>query len=92
MIDRLTVERVAHLARLGLDPDEITALQAQLSRILEYVDVIAGAEEGPPGTDASHSPLRLRLDVVTPSLARAAALANARETEAGFVRVPAVLD
>jgi aspartyl-tRNA(Asn)/glutamyl-tRNA(Gln) amidotransferase subunit C len=83
---------VAHLARLGLDPDEITALQAQLSRILEFVEVIARAEDGVSSTAALASPLRLRRDVVTPSLSRADALANARETEAGFIRVPAVLD
>jgi aspartyl-tRNA(Asn)/glutamyl-tRNA(Gln) amidotransferase subunit C len=92
VIDRPTVERVAHLARLGLDPDEIVAIQTQLSRILDYVDVIAGAEGGSEHDDAPHPPLRLRPDDVTPSLSRADALANARETEAGFVRVPAVLD
>ncbi len=93
MIDRATVEHVARLARLGLSPDEIVLFGEQLSRILAYVEQIGDAapDEHAP---AHPSPARsaLRPDVVTASLDRDVALANAPEVEAGFVRVPAVLE
>jgi aspartyl-tRNA(Asn)/glutamyl-tRNA(Gln) amidotransferase subunit C len=91
MIDRATVQHVARLARLGLTDAEIEIFGPQLSRILAFVEHIGHATPDIAATP-NDPPLRLRPDEVRPSLDRDLALANAAVIEAGFVRVPPVLD
>ncbi|MGQ0550091.1 MAG: Asp-tRNA(Asn)/Glu-tRNA(Gln) amidotransferase subunit GatC [Armatimonadota bacterium] len=93
-IDRVTVEHVARLARLALSDEERERFAEQLGRILEYCALLdAQPLEGVPPT--SHvMPITnvLRDDVVTPSLSREEVLGQAPAHEAGFFRVPRVLD
>ncbi len=87
------VRKVAYLARLLLSEDEIAEMAAQLSRILEYMEILRGV-------DASHvepmaHPLELtnvfREDRVAPSLPREEALKNAPKHDGECYLVPAVL-
>lgn len=93
-LDRATVEHVARLARLALSDEEIERFAEQLDRILEYCALLdAQPIEGVPPT--SHViPITnvLRDDVVTPSLSREEVLGQAPAHEAGFFRVPRVLE
>lgn len=43
------VRKVAELARLALEPEEVDRLTADLSRILEHVDALSEAETGGEG-------------------------------------------
>lgn len=94
---RLTREQVLHvaeLAKLKLTDAEADLFQGQLSAMLAYAERLdeLDTESIPP--TAGVLPLRdvMRPDQVCPSYPRQAMLANAPETEDGFVRVKAVLD
>ncbi|MEO8084322.1 MAG: Asp-tRNA(Asn)/Glu-tRNA(Gln) amidotransferase subunit GatC [Ardenticatenales bacterium] len=82
------VDAVAALARLALTPDERARFSAQLSDVLAYVRQLADAPVESHGRIGQGEGARLREDVVTPSLPRDAAKANAADTYAGFFRVP----
>ena len=91
-ITREDVLHVARLARLEIPEDEIEAVQAQLSAILEAVGKVGELEL------ADVEPTSHPLDVVNawhedeprPSLPREEALANAPDPADGLFRVPAV--
>ncbi len=40
-IDKKTIEWIAGLARLRLDPDEEKQMETQLGKILDYMDILA---------------------------------------------------
>lgn len=40
MVDKKTVEYVAHLARIAISEEEKQSLAPQLSKILEYIDIL----------------------------------------------------
>ncbi len=93
---RLTREEVlyvASLARLGLADEEVSRLQDQLSSILEHVAVIErlDTEAIPPTAQVVSLSNIMREDVVTPSLASEAILANAPRRNDGFFEVHAIL-
>ena len=90
MIDREQVLHVARLARLELTDDEVERMSRELSAILDHIEVISELDlDGVPPTshvvDVSNA---LRPDVVTPSLPREVALANAPAVAGGGFRVP----
>ena len=92
-ITREEVAKVALLARLQLDDDEIDAMTAHLSRIVEYVEQLSELD-----TDAVE-PMAHAMDIanvfasdeVRASLDRGEALANAPNQDGEYYRVPAVL-
>lgn len=92
-LSRSDVEHVAHLARLGLAPDEIERLQGELNHILEQYAALARLETDaiPPTAQTIELENILRDDVVHPSLSQADALANAVATEGPFIVVPAII-
>jgi len=106
MLQPELVDRVADLARLALTDDERALMARQLGVILDYINQIESVgdgfshTDGPQGASASSpilvrrsgpSALALREDLVTPSLPRDVALANAPSVVAGQIRVPAFL-
>lgn len=87
------VLHVASLARLGLTEEEVSQLQTELSSILDHIAVLQRIDTSAISPTAQVNNLRnvLREDVVTPSLARDHALANAPRQQDGFIEVRAVL-
>jgi aspartyl-tRNA(Asn)/glutamyl-tRNA(Gln) amidotransferase subunit C len=91
-ITREDVLHVARLARLEVPEDEIEAVQAQLSAILEAVGKVGELDL------SDVEPTSHPLDIVNawdedeprPSLPRDEALANAPDPADGLFRVPAV--
>lgn len=89
-IDRDTVMRVAHLARLDLRPDEVDRLTGELGAILEAVSKVGELDlsDVPP---TSH-PLDLvnvwAEDEPRPSLPLEDVFANAAAREGDLFRVP----
>ena len=79
MIDREQVLHVARLARLELSDDEVGAMAAELSSILGHIEKISELDlEGvAPTSHVVEVQDALRPDVVTPSLPREVAFANA---------------
>jgi aspartyl-tRNA(Asn)/glutamyl-tRNA(Gln) amidotransferase subunit C len=90
---RSDVEHIAHLARLGLTPAELSLLEGQLNHILDQYAKLAELDTDaiPPTAQTIELENILRDDVVIPSLPVDEILRNAPESSGGFVVVPALL-
>jgi len=90
VIEREQVLHVARLSRLKLSEDEVSAMQGDMSSILDHVDRLSEIDvEGVEPT--SHVvPLEnvLRDDVPRPSLDRETSLSQAPDPSDGAFRVP----
>ena len=93
MIDREQVQKVAHLARLDLTPEEEEKFTSQLSSILEYFEQLSelDTDDVPPTTRAIDISNITRLDELQPDVEREALLNEAPEREDDFFRVPQIL-
>lgn len=92
-LSRADVEHVAHLARLGLDDDELGRLEGQLNHILDQYAILATVPTDHIAPTAQTIELEniLREDVAGPSLSPEDVLANAPAREGAFIVVPAIL-
>ncbi|MBD3368087.1 MAG: hypothetical protein GF405_07955 [Candidatus Eisenbacteria bacterium] len=89
-IGRDEVERAARLARLELDEATAARLVAELSRIVDYVDLLEEAV-GDAGELALSPPDAVRDDLPGATLEQSVALGNAARTRAGAFEVPGFL-
>ena len=93
-IDRNTVERVAHLARLRLGEGDAEAMQERLNEILGMVDRLQEADV--EGTEPMAHPLEvdqpLREDEVTEPSFRDKVMKLAPASEDGCFLVPRVIE
>jgi aspartyl-tRNA(Asn)/glutamyl-tRNA(Gln) amidotransferase subunit C len=85
------LHHIAELARLSLNPDEEKALAADISQILDYMEMLSGLDlpDLPPRPGIRSD--AWRDDCPEPSLDRADVLANAPQTESDQIVVPPVL-
>jgi aspartyl-tRNA(Asn)/glutamyl-tRNA(Gln) amidotransferase subunit C len=92
-ISRQDIEKVALLARLQLTDDELSRMTVELAQIVGYVDQLGEVDtEGiEPMAHAIETANVFRDDVVTASLPRDEALANAPHRDERGYLVPAVL-
>ncbi|MEA5419306.1 Asp-tRNA(Asn)/Glu-tRNA(Gln) amidotransferase subunit GatC [Spirulina sp. CCNP1310] len=92
-LDRAEVQKVAHLARLNLTPEEEIAFTTQLGSILDYFEQLSGLDtEGvAPTTRAIELSNVLRADELQPTVDREAMLQEAPAPEGDFFRVPQIL-
>lgn len=93
-IDKETVKRIAFLARIKVDEEELEPLARELSGILGWIEQLqrvdtAGVE---PMASAVHATLPLREDAVTDGGDRGRVLKNAPEAEDGYFTVPKVME
>ena len=89
------VEKIAHLARLGITDPEKPVYAANLSKIVEFVDQLARARTD--GVTPMAHPLegltqRLRADEVTEADGREKYQRNAAAVQAGLYLVPKVIE
>ena len=91
--DRKEVEELALLARLHLEPAELSNLEQDLGAILQHFSAIASVDttDVPPMTHAVPLDLRLRADEPAPSLSQADALKNAPAKQGDVFIVPAII-
>ena len=85
---------VAELARLHLPDDQAEATQADLERVLEYVQQLESVElpeDTEPFFGAIESVNAIRTDEVLPSTNRETILDNAPDSDGEFYKVPKVL-
>ncbi|MEE8369403.1 MAG: Asp-tRNA(Asn)/Glu-tRNA(Gln) amidotransferase subunit GatC [Dehalococcoidia bacterium] len=93
-LSREEVQHIAHLARVGIDEDEIARFGEHLSEILDYFQRLSQVDtEGVPPT-AHTLPLHniVRADEPQPSPDKEEILANAPHREEDFFRVNAILE
>lgn len=93
-VDKETLAKIAHLARLDVSPDEEAALLHSLNGVLTWMEQLnevdtTGVE---PLTHLSEELNVLRTDVVANQLPREQALANAPRQDGTFFLVPKVLE
>ncbi|HEV8077432.1 MAG TPA: Asp-tRNA(Asn)/Glu-tRNA(Gln) amidotransferase subunit GatC [Marinobacter sp.] len=93
-ISREDIEKVAVLARIRLDDEQIPALENDLSNILSLVDQLSAAntDNVEPLAHPLDAVQRLRADEVTESNQREAFQAIAPATENGLYLVPRVIE
>ena len=88
------VKRIAHLARIAVEEDEMPGYLQQLSNILGLVEEMQAVDTTgiEPMAHAQDVVLRLRDDVVTETDRHAAFQAIAPQVEAGLYLVPKVIE
>ena len=93
-VDAATVKRIARLARIRIEEDEVAGYQDELNAILGFVKQLAEANvEGvEPMTSVTPMQLRRRDDVVTDGGYPEQIVANAPLTEDNFFMVPKVVE
>ncbi len=93
-LDAATVRRIASLARIRVEDDELPRLQAELNGILGWIEQLNEVDiEGvEPLTGAVHMALKMREDVVTNGGYPEKILANAPERIGDFFAVPKVVE
>lgn len=92
-LTREEVLKVAKLARLEFNNDEIEKYQTELNEILNYIDMLneLDTENTKPLSQVNNDTNNLRKDEVKPSLSVKEALKNAPEEIDGTVVVPKVV-
>ncbi|QMW02310.1 Asp-tRNA(Asn)/Glu-tRNA(Gln) amidotransferase subunit GatC [Spirosoma foliorum] len=93
-VDHETLQKIAHLARLEVRPEEEADLLSSLNGVLTWMEQLneidtTGVE---PLTHISAETNVLREDVVGNHLSREKALANAPQHDEQFFEVPKVLE
>ena len=93
-ISRKDIEKVAVLARIQVDDEQVSALEKDLGNILDLVDQLSAAdtESVEPLAHPLDAVQRLRPDEVTETDQRAAFQAIAPATENGLYLVPRVIE
>ena len=88
------VNKIAHLARLGIDKQDVAAYAKDLSGMLDLMTRMSevNTDNVEPMAHPMDQTLRLRADVVTESNHREAFQAIAPQVEAGLYLVPKVIE
>lgn len=93
-VDRDTVRKIAHLARLEFDPEAEAQLAHDMTEILDWVDQLNEVDTSgiEPLTSMTEELNHFRPDEVGPPLDRQQGLANAPKSDGEYFRVPKVLE
>jgi aspartyl-tRNA(Asn)/glutamyl-tRNA(Gln) amidotransferase subunit C len=93
-IDKNTVEKLAHLARLKFDEEAREKMTSELNVILDWIDQLneVDTEGVEPLTNMSHETNVYREDEVKNEFSHEQALKNAPKKDSNYFRVPKVLD
>ncbi|MFC4259550.1 Asp-tRNA(Asn)/Glu-tRNA(Gln) amidotransferase subunit GatC [Marinobacter lacisalsi] len=93
-ISRTDIEKVAVLARIQVDDEQVSALEKDLGNILDLVDQLSAADTDSvePLAHPLDAVQKLRPDEVTENDQRAAFQAIAPATENGLYLVPRVIE
>ena len=93
-LDPATVRRIAALARIHVEEDELPKLQAELNGILGWIEQLneVNVDGIEPLTGATQMALKMREDVVTDGGYPDKVLANAPERAGNFYAVPKVVE
>jgi aspartyl-tRNA(Asn)/glutamyl-tRNA(Gln) amidotransferase subunit C len=93
-VDQATVRRIAHLARIAVEDDEVERLGGELNAILAFVEELSSVDvDGvEPLTSVLPMQMKKRRDVVTDGGVADEVLANAPEREDHYFVVPKVVE
>lgn len=93
-ITRDNIQHIAKLAHLRLDDGEVTSLQADLVKIIEYIEKLGELDTTgiQPTAHVAVDAAPMRPDHVAPGLSNEIALAEAPRPRDGGFAVPAFVD
>lgn len=93
-IDIETAARVAKLARIKVEDEDLPALAGEFNAILGFIEQLQELDVDDVDPMTSVTPMRLkrRADVVTDGNQQAKVLANAPDAREGFFAVPKVVE
>jgi aspartyl-tRNA(Asn)/glutamyl-tRNA(Gln) amidotransferase subunit C len=93
-IDKASIKKIAHLARLEFDESSAEKMSKDMSQILDWVEQLNEVDttEVAPLTTMSSEVNVMREDQVGAHLDHEAALKNAPKRDSDYFRVPKVLD
>lgn len=93
-LDPATIRRIARLARIRVDEDEIMRLQTELNGILGWIEQLNEVDVNgvAPLTGAAQMALKTRDDVVTDGGDAERVLANAPTRSGDYFTVPKVVE
>jgi aspartyl-tRNA(Asn)/glutamyl-tRNA(Gln) amidotransferase subunit C len=93
-VDSDTVRRIARLARIAVDDEELAAMAKELNALLAWVEQLSevNVDSVPPMTSVVEQKLKMREDVVTDVGSAEDVLRNAPSSEEGFFLVPKVVE
>jgi aspartyl-tRNA(Asn)/glutamyl-tRNA(Gln) amidotransferase subunit C len=94
-LTRQDVEKIAHLARLSITPEELPVYVTSLSSIVHFVDDLSRVQTGtvePMAHPLDGQHQRLRDDVVTETDQHEKYQSNAPAVQAGLYVVPRVIE
>ncbi len=93
-IDVKTAARVAHLARIQVDAQDLPELAGQLSAILGFMEQLneVDVDGVEPMTSVTPMAAPLRADEITDGGIQERVLANAPDAREGFFSVPKVVE
>jgi aspartyl-tRNA(Asn)/glutamyl-tRNA(Gln) amidotransferase subunit C len=93
-IDKDTVDRLAHLARLEFAPEEKQALVGNMNRMLKFVEKLneLDTSQVEPLIYLCDEVNALRADVVKETITQKEALLNAPQKDSDYFKVPKVVD
>lgn len=93
-VDKDTLRKIAHLARLEFDPKHEESMIKSLTSILDWVEKLneVDTENVSPLIHLSEEVNVLREDEVRPHLEHERGLKNAPKKDSDYFRVPKVLD
>ena len=93
-VDAATVRRIAHLARIAVDDNEVEHLRGEINAILAFVEQLSEVDvEGvEPMTSVIPMKMKMRDDTVTEGEQSEAILQNAPARQDRFFTVPKVVE
>lgn len=93
-VDKDTVARIAHLARIEVADEKLEAMTGELNNIISFIEQLSevATDDVPPMTSVVHARLPRREDQVTDGGDKDAVLSNAPASEHGFYAVPKVIE
>jgi len=93
-VDKATVAGIAHLARIGVEEDELEPLAAELSVILQWIEQLneVDTDAVPPMAAVHDEASRWRADVIDDGGKQGDIVANAPDGTNGFFAVPKVIE
>jgi aspartyl-tRNA(Asn)/glutamyl-tRNA(Gln) amidotransferase subunit C len=93
-IDRDTLHKIAHLARLEVKPEEEAALLSSMENVLTWMEQLdeLDTEGVEPLTHVTGEVNNWREDIAENRLTREEALANAPSQDGTYLKVPKVLE
>ena len=93
-VDSDTIRRIARLARIAVDDEQLASMEKDLNALLAWVEQLSevNVDRVPPMTSVVEQKLKMRDDVVTDGGRTERVLTNAPSSEDGFFLVPKVVE